>query len=111
MAENMRFTAPSLEVKYGKKGDYVMAAGSIALDGSGATVVDCVAIHGITTIKGAVTTTYIGTAPGDDLSICTVTWSAGNLSIWPWEYASGTDATLVASDAQTVISYMVWGIV
>ena len=111
MAETARMYIENLEVKKQLPGTKVLAMGTIALDGGGATTVDCLATHGITTIKSACATINIGTALGDSTEEVSVTYSGSTLSLWPWKNTGGTDPTLVASDGTQNVDYWVVGVV
>lgn len=111
MAETFKVSMDKMNTTRGLPGSYVIAGGTIALDGSGATTVDCLAVHGIGTIKNATATVNLGTAPGDSTEMVTVTYTGATLSLWPWKNTSGTDPTLVASDGTQNVDYIVIGIV
>jgi hypothetical protein len=83
-------------------------AGSIALDGSGATTVDLSAE--LASIDFASLTLLLGTAPGDSTSVLTYTVVTDTtLSIWPWMPTSGSDPTLAASTGTETVAYLVYG--
>jgi hypothetical protein len=83
-----------------------VAYGTVALDGSGATVVTT----GLNAISCAVATINTSVAPGDATSTLTCTWSGGTLSIWPWMPVSGTDPTLAASTGTETVSWVAFGV-
>ena len=82
-----------------------IVCGTMALDGSGATTITT----GLRVIDAVALTFVDGTAPGDDYALLTYSVSGGVVSVWPWEYTSGTDATLVASDATDTFSFIIIG--
>lgn len=73
-----------------------VASGTATLDGSNPTSVTT----GLSVLLGCAVTLQTSTAPGDDIATFSIltTASAGRLDIYAWEFTSGTDATLVASD-------------
>lgn len=111
MAETSRLTSPSMSVRNSNPGSIVLAAGTVALDGTNPTPVACASVHGINTVLGAVACFKDATAPGLDYSIVTVDWTGSTLNIYGWEVTGSGDATLVASNATDNISYIVWGTV
>jgi hypothetical protein len=82
-----------------------MAAGSVALDGSGATTVST----GLKSITNVVLTMAGSSAPA--LSTSTLTWTAsgGTLSIYPWKPTGAGDTTLVASDGTQTVHWIAYG--
>ena len=80
-----------------------VASGTVGLDGSNPTSVTT----GLTTLLGCFVTLHSSAAPGDLIATFSVltTASAGRLDIYAWEFTSGTDATLVASDAGEVVDW------
>jgi hypothetical protein len=81
-----------------------IASGTAALDGSNPTSVTT----GLSVILACTITLQDATAPGDDIAVFSVqtTASAGRLDVYAWEYTSGTDATLVASNAQDLFQWI-----
>ena len=79
------------------------ASGSVGLDGSNPTSVTT----GLTTLLGCVVTLQTSTAPGDEIAAFSLltTASAGRLDIYAWEFTSGTDPTLVASNWTDVVQW------
>ena len=73
-----------------------VASGSVTLDGSNPTSVTT----GLSVLLGCTVTNQTSTAPGDALATFSIltTAAAGRLDIYAWEFTSGTDPTLVASD-------------
>lgn len=73
-----------------------VASGSVALDGSNPTSVTT----GLSVLLGCIITLQTGTAPGDEVATFSIqtTAVAGRLDIYAWEFTSGTDPTLVASN-------------
>ena len=112
MAETMRATFPSLEVKYAKKGDFIMAMGEQA-GGTGANpvVIDCASLHGIGTIKGALAGYNSATAGGVTNTHVTTTHSGSTLNLHRWKPTSSANTTLIASTTEENFTYIVWGIV
>ena len=117
MAETGRMTF-GREIKgpthqhHGNKGALVFATGTIALDGSGATTVDCSATHGLTTILAAGATLYSADLTGaSGVCLTSVTWATDVLSIWPFEYVGGTTEAFIASNDTESVAYWVLGTV
>lgn len=112
MAENLRITQPKLEVKHGNKGSAVLAVGTVTLDGTNPTAVDCLAVHGIGTVQGAVVNYKHGTAPALDHNNITCDWTSATLNVYAWKVtASGNATEIASSDNTVVVSYVVWGTV
>ena len=84
----------------------ILASGTVTLDGSNPTPVTT----GLTTITGASVSLYSSTAPADDPSWLSCTWTDGTLNVYAWKYTSGTDPTLVAStDSAAVVTWVATG--
>jgi len=111
MAETARLTLPALEVKHQLPGSEILAWGEQA-GGTGANpvVIDCKALHGITTIKGAIAGYNSATAGGVTNTHVTTTHSGSTLNLHRWKPTSSSDTTLVASTTAENFSYIVWGV-
>lgn len=79
--------------------------GRMALDGTNPTPI----VTGLREILAVVLTYEDATAPGDDYSTLTYAVSGGTVNVYAWEYTSGTDATLVASNATDTFSFVIFG--
>ncbi len=115
MAETGRFTSGSLTVKHGLKGSTVIAHGTVTLDGTNPTPVDCLAVHGIGTVKGAIVCMNDATAPGADTNNVTVAWTGSTLNAYAWKVttggAAGNPTEIASTNSTKVVSYLVWGTV
>lgn len=80
-----------------------VASGSLALDGSNPSSVST----GLSVLLGCAVTYQESTAPGDNVAMFSVqtTAGAGRLDVYAWEFISGTDPTLVASDWTGVVQW------
>jgi len=80
-----------------------VASGSATLDGSNPTSVTT----GLSVLLGCVVTNQDSNAPGDNIATFSVltTASDGRLDIYAWEFTSGTDPTLVASNWPGVVQW------
>lgn len=82
-----------------------IVCGEMALDGSNPTPIST----GLRVIDAVALTFKDATAPGDDYSTLTYDTSGGTVNVYAWEYTSGTDATLVASNATDTFSFVIIG--
>ena len=93
-------TAPA-----GVAAGYVVARGTIALDGSNPTAITT----GLTTVTGFSATLQGSSAPGTGTSVLTHTISSGTVSVYAWKVTAAGDATLIASTGTETISWVAVG--
>ena len=93
-------TAPA-----GVAAGYVVARGTIALDGSNPTAI----ATGLTTVTGFSATLQGASAPGVGTSVLTHTITDGTVSVYAWKVTATGDATLIASAGTETISWVAVG--
>lgn len=84
---------------------YVLARGTIALDGSNPTPITT----GLTTVTGFAATLQGSSAPGLGTSVLTHTISSGTVSVYAWKVTGSGDCTLIASTGTETISWVAVG--